>query len=71
MKITYRGVPAAEQVWIGTCRSCGSKAEATKAEMTNITYDQREGDSFSWEACPVCGHGAKETGYGGMLFYPE
>ena len=70
MKITKKGIPANERVWAGTCRNCNSEAEAQESEMTHITYDQREGGSFSWERCPVCGIGGS-TGYGGMLFYPK
>ena len=71
MKITHRGTPATERVWVGRCSSCKSEAEATESEMTHITHDQREGGSFSWETCPVCGFGANQNGYGGMLFYPK
>ena len=67
MKITKKGVPAIERVWVGTCRNCKSEAEAQESEMTHITFDMREDCSFSWEKCPVCG----VTGYGGMLFYPK
>lgn len=67
MKITHRGTPPKHRLWVGTCRNCGSKAEATQSEMTHITHDQREGHSFSWEDCPVCG----TTYSGGILFYPE
>jgi hypothetical protein len=70
MKITRRGKLPNERIWVGTCRECGSEAEATEDEMTNIEYDQREDDSFSWESCPVCFAGSR-TGYGGMLFYPQ
>lgn len=70
MKITHRGTPATERIWVGTCRGCKSEAEATESEMTHITHDQREGGAFSWEKCPVCGNGDK-GGYGGMLFYPK
>jgi hypothetical protein len=76
MKITKKGTPASERVWLGTCRSCESEAEATEFEMTHITYDRssfgakREGSFFSWEKCPVCGAGG-DTGYGGMLFYQK
>ena len=70
MKITKKGTPANERIWTGTCRSCNSEAEAAESEMTHINYDQREGGSFSWEKCPVCGVGGV-TGYGGMLFYPK
>ena len=69
MKITKRGTTTDEKIWRGTCRQCKSEAEAIEAELTYITFDQREGGSFSWEKCPVCGAGS-ETGYGGMLFYP-
>lgn len=70
MNITYRGKTATERVWVGSCAGCGSKAEATESELTHITHDQREGGSFSWEKCPVCGKGSN-TGYDGMLFYPR
>jgi hypothetical protein len=70
MKITKNGVPASERVWVGTCRSCKSEAEAQESEMTHITYDPRERISFSWEKCPVCNIGG-DTGYGGMLFHPK
>lgn len=66
MKITKIGTPEFERLWKGSCRQCGSEAEAKESELTDITYDQREGESFSWEKCPVCGNGP----YGGMLFYP-
>ena len=70
MKITKKGTLPSERVWVGTCRSCKSEAEAQESEMTHITDDPRERTSFSWEKCPVCGLGGI-TGYGGMLFYPE
>ena len=70
MKITHRGTPATERVWVGNCRGCKSEAEATESEMTHITYDQRECRSFSFEKCPVCGNGEKDA-YDGMLFYPK
>lgn len=63
MKITRRGKPESERVWLGDCRSCGSQATAKQSEMTGITHDQREGGSFSWEKCPVC--------EGRMIFYPK
>lgn len=69
MKITKRGVPAGQRVWVGICHQCGSEAEANQSELNNITHDQREG-SFSWELCPVCGRG-NDDGYGGMLFHPK
>lgn len=65
MKITKRGTPKTELVWKGSCRQCGSEAEAKESELTEVTWDQREGNSFSWEKCPVCNAGP----YGGMLFY--
>lgn len=71
MRITKRGMLPGERKWTGHCWQCNSDAEAEQSEMTHITYDQREGGSFSWEKCPVCGAGDKATGYGGMLFYPE
>jgi hypothetical protein len=52
MKITHRGTPATERIWVGVCRSCKSEAEATESEMTNITHDQREGGSFSLPPLP-------------------
>ena len=70
MKITFKGVPLPERVWVGVCRSCKSEAEASESEMTHITYDERELGSFSWEHCPVCDAGGV-SGYGGMLFYPR
>lgn len=70
MKITKKGTLASERIWEGTCRSCKSEAEAQESEMTHITFDQREGSSFSWERCPVCSTGG-ESGYGGMIFYPR
>lgn len=70
MKITKRGKPPSQRLWKGNCRKCRSEAEAFESEMTHITYDQREGGSFSWEVCPVCNAGKSDTGYGGMLFYP-
>ncbi len=70
MKITKKGTPASERVWLGTCRSCKSEAEATESEMTHVAYDIREGSSYSWEKCPVCGIGSS-SGYGGMLFYQK
>lgn len=69
MKIIYKGTPNSERIWEGTCNQCNSKAEATQSELKHITYDEREGGSFSWEKCPACGFGG--SGYGGMLFYPK
>ena len=71
MKITHRGIPPSEKVWVGTCRECKSEAEAAESEMTHKTYDQREKGSFSWEVCPVCSAGKGHAGYGGMIFYPK
>lgn len=68
MKITKRGTPQGDRPWKGTCRSCGSEAEATESELTHVQHEQRDG-SFSWEVCPVCGVGGT-NGYGGMMFYP-
>lgn len=67
MKIIHRGTPKSECIWEGTCRNCNSKAEATESELSHIIYDQREGDLFAWEKCPVCG---MESGCG-MLFHPK
>ena len=69
MKITKLGI-VKSKIWIGTCRSCLSEAEANESEMTHISSDQRDGGRFSWEKCPVCEAGAA-SGYGGMLFYPR
>lgn len=71
MKITKQGINPDSRLWVGICRQCGSEAEGTESEMTHITHDQREGCTFSWEKCPVCGAGASGSGYGGMLFYPK
>lgn len=71
MKIIHRGTPEKDRVWTGNCHSCGSVAEATQSELTNITHDQRDGP-FSWEKCPVCGAGNKSLGnHNGMIFYPK
>lgn len=70
MEIIKRGKTPGDRTWYGRCRTCNSEAKAIESEMHNTTYDQREGGSFSWETCPVCGAGGK-TGYGGMLFYPK
>lgn len=70
MKIIKRGKPPKERMWEGDCQKCRSVARATEAEMNHITFDQREGGSFSWEVCPVCEAGDINSGYGGMLFYP-
>ena len=57
MKIIHRGVPPSERIWIGTCLSCGTVAEATESELQEkIEHDQRDG-SFAWKKCPVCDAG--------------
>lgn len=56
-------------LWRGTCTSCRSVVEAREGELTHITHTQRDG-SFSWEKCPVCNVG-RDSGYGGVLFYPK
>lgn len=68
MKITKRGIPKSERIWIGTCSSCHSEAEALESEMTNITYNGlfRDKGPFSYETCPVCG----KTKHNGMMFRP-
>lgn len=71
MKIIKKGIPPHDRQWIGHCKTCDSKAEAKQAELTHIQDDIREGSSFSWEKCPVCGAGDPKNGYGGMLFYPD
>lgn len=69
MKITRKGTPGGDRLWIGNCRSCDSVAEAKQSELTRIIYNKRDGP-FCWEQCPVCG--ASGIGeYGGMLFYPK
>lgn len=70
MDITKRGVPPSERKWSGVCRACGSEAEARESELKNITHDWRDGGSFAWMKCPVCDAGEKDSGYGGMIFYP-
>ena len=67
MKITKQGTPPSDKVWVGKCHSCNSEAEAVQSEMNHISY-ARDGSSFSWEKCPVCG--ANNSG-SGMLFYPK
>lgn len=69
MKVIKTGAKPEDREWRGTCRSCNAEATATENEMKHITYDQREGGSFSWEKCPVCNAGGS-SGFGGMLFYP-
>lgn len=71
MKIIRRGEPEPKKVWIGRCRHCDSVAEATFDELTHYTPSLYRGDGFSWEVCPVCGHGDPSTGYGGMCFQKE
>lgn len=71
MQVTKIGTKPDERKWFGECRVCKSEATANGSEMNHITLDQREGGSFSWEKCPVCGAGGKDSGYGGMIFYPE
>lgn len=71
MKITRRGTIPSQKIWVGVCRKCNSEAEAFQYEMNHITHDDRNGDSFSWETCPVCGAGDHEDSYGGMLFHPK
>ncbi len=70
MKITKRGISKYERIWIGTCLSCLSEAEALESEMTNITYVGgglfHDEGTFSYETCPVCG----KTKYNGMMFRP-
>lgn len=66
MEIIFKGQVPGEQVWVGTCRNCKSRAKASQRELTNIVNDQRDG-SHCWMTCPVCGVGP----YNGMLFYPE
>lgn len=70
IKITHIGTPANEGIWHGCCQQCKSEAEATASDMTNIVVDHREGESFSWEKCPVCGDG-ENNGYNWMLFRPK
>lgn len=67
MKILQKGTLPEERIWIGECHNCKSTAEAFEKELIGITYDQKDGDCFSWEICPVCHCGP----YGGMLFYPQ
>lgn len=71
MKILTRGTPPKDRIWLGTCATCKSTAEATESEMKNIRHDTRDGTSFSWEQCPVCHIGNSTSGYGGMLFCPK
>lgn len=68
MKIIRRGTPKEERVWVGKCSHCKSIAEASESELQHITCDSREGNSFSWEVCPVCYAGELGTAYNGMLF---
>ncbi len=65
MRITKVGVKPELRAWKGRCNRCKSEATATRAEMTNIQYDPRDGYEFSWEKCPVCEAGP----FNGMIFY--
>lgn len=66
MKIIHRGETKSERIWVGTCRSCGSIAEANEYELNDISKGtQRDPEDFCWMMCPVCSSGP----YGGMLFY--
>jgi hypothetical protein len=66
MKITKNNGKPELRIWKGTCKHCGSTAEAEQREMTSIVYDSREKGEFSWEKCPVC----KTGPFMGMIFYP-
>lgn len=66
MEVTKRGVPKAQRLWKGRCNGCGSEAIATEAEL-QVQHDQREGYSFAWHKCPVCGDDGPSRG---LLFYP-
>jgi hypothetical protein len=68
MKITKKGTPTGEETWVGKCNKCGSEAECARSELTKYTPSDYKTEAFSWEACPVCGHGKKRNDYGGMLF---
>lgn len=71
MKIIRRGDSLKERVWVGKCSHCKSIAEASESELQHITWDSREGNSFSWEVCPVCCAGGIGTANDGMLFSPK
>jgi hypothetical protein len=64
MKIIEYGLQETERIWIGKCRVCLSRIEANQSELTNITFDYKEGLYFSWESCPVCNSPSA------VLFYP-
>lgn len=70
MKITKRMPNPDDSIWLGVCRTCLSEAEAKRSELSNVTWDQREGGEHSWEDCPVCGAGSSLV-RAGMLFYPK
>lgn len=71
MKILRKGKKRSERKWLGNCRQCDADAVAVEAELKHITDDHRDQCRFSWEVCPVCGLGDKQSGYGGMLFYEQ
>lgn len=56
MRIISLGITECKDVWVGTCRSCNSVAEADTSELTNIVHDVVDGP-FSLQKCPVCGAG--------------
>lgn len=55
MRILSRGQRPEDTIHQGTCNTCGTRVEFTRAEG-EITYDQRDGD-FVRVNCPCCGGG--------------
>lgn len=71
LTVISKGATKSEVVWSGSCRQCNSVCECVGSDITKETFDSREGGSFSWEKCPVCGAGASGSNYGGLLMYPN
>lgn len=63
MNVIHRGKPRSEQVFRGTCLSCKSVIEATRAELKVGGGDYRDPGEYGHAACPVCDQV--------MTFYPK
>lgn len=54
IKMTKRGTPPQEQVYIGCCGSCRSEFECVRADLQHVC-DPREPVTYSYIVCTVCG----------------
>lgn len=54
IKMTKRGTPPQEQVYVGCCLNCCGEFECVGADLQHVS-DPREPNTYTYIVCTVCG----------------